>query len=91
VRSRLNVEKTIKIVDAGKYGFSLSCSDDDVYDALEDFINENYEVSFSVMHLNPGADFYFDDEISKETLIDILQNFFVHMKSTWKIDWSKTK
>jgi hypothetical protein len=73
---KLDDRKTVKIIESDKYGPIISCSDDDVYDALEDFINENYEMPFSVKHLNPGAQLYFKTKTTARTLNLILDDFF---------------
>jgi hypothetical protein len=74
--TKLDDRKTVKVIESEKYGPIISCSDDDVYDALEDFINENYEMPFSVKHLNPGAELYFKTKTTKKTLNSILGDFF---------------
>jgi hypothetical protein len=72
--------KTLKIVESEQYGAFISCSDFDVFDALEDFINENYEMPFSVKFLDQGAELYFQSKETTENLNEVLGKFFENFR-----------
>jgi hypothetical protein len=74
-QSKMDNRKTLKIVESEQYGAFISCSDFDVFDELEDFVNENYEKPFSVKFLDEGAELYFQNKETPENLNQILENF----------------
>jgi hypothetical protein len=76
----LHDRETIKIVISSRFGSFFSCSDYDVYDALEDYINENYDFSVSVKHLETETEIYFSPIQTEETLNEILKSFFENFK-----------
>jgi hypothetical protein len=68
--------ESVKIQDSKQYGAFFSCSDFNIYDALEDFIIENYDFPIYIRQLPTETEIYFNPVQNLETLSSILVNFF---------------
>jgi hypothetical protein len=70
-------QNLIKIIESCDYGTYYSCADYEIYDMLEDFITENYELSFSVRHSEMEFEIFFKEQLSRNILEGILNEFIV--------------
>jgi hypothetical protein len=67
---------TVKIQDSKLYGAFFSCSDFNIYDALEDFIVENYDFPSYIRQQPTETEIYFNPVQNLGTLHSILVDFF---------------